>query len=124
MVSRQGDLVARTRTARSVCARTDRKIEVRGFDIDEHSIDLCKKHAKKAGIFCDWQVRDIKDFSAQEQSGIIVVNPPYGERMLEKEQVLALYRQMRRVFSAYPGWSVNVFYRHARVRNGLRPARG
>ncbi len=90
-------------------ARNNRKIEVHGFDVDEHSIDLCKKHAKKAGIFCDWQVRDVKDFSAPESSGVIVVNPPYGERMLEKEQVLALYRQMRRVFSAYPGWSVNVF---------------
>ena len=90
-------------------ARIDRKIEVRGFDIDEHSIDLCKKHAKKAGVFCDWQVRDVKDFSAPEPSGVLVVNPPYGERMMEKEQVLALYRQMRRVFSAYPGWSVNVF---------------
>ncbi|MCE5189098.1 MAG: class I SAM-dependent RNA methyltransferase [Eubacteriales bacterium] len=90
-------------------ARTDHKIEVRGYDIDERSIDLCKKHAKKAGVFCDWRVRDIKDFSEQEQSGVVVVNPPYGERLLEKEQVLALYRQMRRVFSAYPGWSVNVF---------------
>lgn len=93
----------------AACARNNQKILVRGYDIDERSIDLCKKHAKKAGVFCDWQVRDIKDFSAPEASGIIVANPPYGERMLEKEQVLALYRQMRRVFSAYPGWSVNVF---------------
>jgi len=90
-------------------ARENRKIEVRGYDIDERSIDLCKKHAKKAGVFCDWQVREIKDFSAPEQSGVIVVNPPYGERMLEQEAVFSLYRQMRRVFSAYPGWSVNVF---------------
>ena len=93
----------------AAAARNNRKIEVRGYDIDERSIDLCKKHAKKAGVFCDWQVRDVKDFSAPEANGVIVVNPPYGERMLEKEQVLALYRQMRRVFSAYPGWSVNIF---------------
>lgn len=90
-------------------AREHRKIEVRGYDIDERSIDLCKKHAKKAGVFCDWQVREIKDFSAAEPSGVIVINPPYGERMLEQEAVFSLYRQMRRVFSAYPGWSVNVF---------------
>ena len=94
---------------RAAGLRENRKIDIHGFDIDARSIDLCKKHAKKAGVFCDWQVRDVKDFSAQTQSGVIVVNPPYGERMLEKEQVLALYRQMRRVFSAYPGWSVNVF---------------
>lgn len=90
-------------------AREHRKIEVRGYDIDERSIDLCKKHAKKAGVFCDWQVRALKDFSAAEQSGVIVVNPPYGERMFDQEEARALYREMRRVFAAYPGWSVNVF---------------
>lgn len=90
-------------------ARTNDKIEVRGFDIDARSIELCKKHAKKAGVFCDWRVQDIRDFSAEEPSGVIVCNPPYGERMLEKKDVQALYRQMRRVFAPYPGWSVNVF---------------
>ena len=89
-------------------ARENRPVEIRGFDIDEHSIDLCKKHAKKAGVFCDWQVRDIKSFSVSEPSGIIVVNPPYGERMFDKEDAKAIYREMRRVFSACPGWSVNV----------------
>ena len=90
-------------------ARTNQKIDVRGFDIDERSIDLCKKHAKKAGIFCDWRVQNIKDFSVTEQSGIIVCNPPYGERLMEKDDAKTLYRLMRRVFSPYPGWSVNVF---------------
>ena len=58
-------------------ARTNQKIDVRGFDIDERSIDLCKKHAKKAGVFCDWRVQDIKNFNVTEKSGIIVCNPPY-----------------------------------------------
>ncbi len=90
-------------------ARTNQKIDVRGFDIDERSIDLCKKHAKKAGVFCDWRVQEIKNFSVTEKSGIIVCNPPYGERMLEKDEAKLLYIIMRRVFSPHPGWSVNVF---------------
>ena len=90
-------------------ARVDQKIDVHGFDIDSRSIDLCKKHAKKAGVFCDWQVRDIKDFSVSEPGGVIVCNPPYGERLMDKNEAKAIYRTMRRVFSPYPGWSVNVF---------------
>jgi putative N6-adenine-specific DNA methylase len=90
-------------------ARVERKIDVRGYDIDERSIDLCKKHAKKAGVFCDWKVSDIRNFSVSEPSGIIVCNPPYGERLMEKDDAVSIYRQMRRVFSPYPGWSVNVF---------------
>jgi len=90
-------------------ARTNQKIDVRGFDVDERSIDLCKKHAKKAGVFCDWRVQNVKDFSVTEKSGVIVCNPPYGERMLEKDEAKQLYLIMQRVFSRYPGWSVNVF---------------
>jgi putative N6-adenine-specific DNA methylase len=93
----------------AVDARLDRTVDVSGFDIDARSIDLCKKHAKKAGVFCNWQVRDIRDFSASQSSGIIVCNPPYGERLSSKDEVKTLYRQMRRVFSQYPGWSVGVF---------------
>ncbi|MPM19364.1 Ribosomal RNA large subunit methyltransferase K/L [bioreactor metagenome] len=89
--------------------RTNQKIMISGFDIDPRSIDLCKMHAKKAGVFCDWGVRDIRDFSASESSGVIVCNPPYGERMLSEKDVKELYRQMRRVFAPYPGWSVNIF---------------
>ena len=90
-------------------ARTNQKIDVRGFDIDERSIDLCKKHAKKAGVFCDWRVQDIKNFNVEDKSGIIVCNPPYGERMMDKDEAKRLYLIMRRVFAPYPGWSVNVF---------------
>ena len=108
VVSGSRRFVARERQL-AADARTSGKIDVRGYDIDERSIDLCKKHAKKAGVFCDWRVQNIKDFSVTESSGIIVCNPPYGERMMEKEETKALYRTMRRVFSPYPGWSVNVF---------------
>ena len=36
-------------------------------------------------------------------------NPPYGERMMDKDEAKRLYLIMRRVFSPHPGWSVNVF---------------
>ena len=90
-------------------ARTNEKIDVRGFDMDERSIDLCKKHAKKAGVFCEWRVQEIGAFLVSEPLGVIVCNPPYGERMLEKDEATRLYRRMRGVFAAVPGWSVNIF---------------
>ena len=90
-------------------SRIDGRPDILGSDIDARSIDLCKKHAKKAGVFCDWRVQDIKSFSVTEKSGIIVCNPPYGERMMDKDEAKRLYLIMRRVFTPYPGWSVNVF---------------
>ena len=88
---------------------TNAPLEILGSDVDPRCIDLCKKHAKKAGVMVDWAVRPLSELRVEAETGIIVCNPPYGERMLDKDGVNELYRQMRRVFSAMPGWSVNVF---------------
>ncbi len=83
-------------------------VEILGSDIDAHCIDLCKKHAKKAGVMVNWAVRPLSEFSASGQGGVIVCNPPYGERLLDARGAAALYRQMREKFSALSGWSVNI----------------
>ncbi len=83
--------------------------DILGTDMDSRCIDLCKKHAKKAGVMLNWQVRELKDFAVEGEQGIIVCNPPYGERLLNREGAGTLYRQMRSAFAPYPGWSVNVF---------------
>ncbi len=83
-------------------------LEIEGSDIDAHSIDLCKRHAKKAGVMLKWAVRPLKELPMQREGGILVTNPPYGERMLEKKQTEALYQDMRQAFDALPGWSVHI----------------
>ena len=57
----------------------------------------------------DWQVRPIKDFAVEQDRGVVVCNPPYGDRMLNKGDTFDLYRQMRQVFDRYPGWSFHIF---------------
>jgi len=82
--------------------------DILGSDIDARSIDLCKKHAKKAGITVNWKVAPLKELSTVKTGGIIVCNPPYGERMLDKRDTEKLYREMRTVFDALPEWKVNI----------------
>ena len=84
-------------------------VDILGSDIDPRCIDLSKIHAKKAGIMARWEVRPLSELRTAAGSGILVCNPPYGERLLNKGEVLDLYRQMRRVFDAMPGWSKNIF---------------
>ena len=86
----------------------DVKPEILGSDIDERSIDLCKKHAKKAGVMVNWAVRPLKELSTDASNGLIVCNPPYGERMLEKREAENLYREMRAKFDALDNWQVSV----------------
>lgn len=88
--------------------KSDVKLNILGCDIDARSIDLCKQHAKKAGIMVNWAVRPIKQLESRDSNGIIVCNPPYGERLLDKKGSEKLYKDMRTAFDALDNWSVNV----------------
>ncbi len=90
----------------------DVKPDILGCDIDAHAIDLCKKHAKKAGIMVTWAVRPVQQLQADNINGVIVCNPPYGERMLERKEAEALYRVMAKTFSTLDACSVNIITAH------------
>lgn len=88
-------------------ARND-PLDILGSDIDPRCVELCKKHAKKAGIRVNWAVRPLSEFSTNSHNGLIVCNPPYGERLLEKKSVAELYQSMYRHFSRYPDWAISI----------------
>ncbi len=66
------------------------------YDIDEYSLELAKENAKKAGVdeYISFEKRDIRDFSCDANKPVIVTNPPYGERLSDKENARKLYEIM------------------------------
>ena len=89
-------------------ARRSDKLCIMGSDIDPHCIDLCKKHAKKAGVMLDWKVRPVKELATEWHNGVLICNPPYGERLSDAKAVKALYREMYTVFERIPDWQINI----------------
>ena len=88
--------------------RRNDKLCIMGSDIDPHCIDLCKKHAKKAGVMLDWKVRPVKELETEWRNGVLICNPPYGERLSDAKTVKNLYREMRTVFERIPDWQINI----------------
>lgn len=88
--------------------RKNDRLCIMGSDVDPHCIDLCKKHAKKAGVMLDWKVRPVKELSTEWKNGVLICNPPYGERLSDAKSVKALYREMHSVFERIPDWQINV----------------
>ena len=86
----------------------DIKLNILGSDIDERSIAICKKHAQKAGVMLSWAVKPLKELKATEERGVIVCNPPYGERMLKKGEAEGIIREMSAVFAPLKGWSKSI----------------
>lgn len=81
-----------------------------GSDIDENAVALTLENAEKAGVgeFITAKTSDISDFSPATERGIIVTNPPYGERLLDIDEARRLYGVCGRVFEKKHGYRYSV----------------
>ena len=85
----------------------EKEISISGFDIDEKQIRLARRHAKEAGVgdFIHFQRADVADFSSHYPYGIIISNPPYGERLSDRKELEKLYKTYGQVYSSLKDWS-------------------
>lgn len=76
-------------------------------DISENAISIAKYHAARAGVEKDieFHVADMRAFSSEERYGVMISNPPYGERLSDAEEVKVLYRDLGKTFRALPDWN-------------------
>lgn len=90
--------------------RRDASFRAEGFDVDPAAVDLSLANAKKAGVedVVSVSVRDIRDFTQEDEYGCVVCNPPYGERLLDLRQAEELYKVMGQVFRPKRGWSFGI----------------
>ena len=75
-------------------------------DIDARAVALARENAKRAGVYEDitFSVADARTMAPPWEAGVIVCNPPYGERMLERDEARALYRDMGNAFGKMELW--------------------
>ena len=87
-----------------------KEIKLIGYDIDGRILKTAKSNAEKAGVseFIEFQKRDFKQFSTSAKYGTLVTNPPYGERLGEKEEVELLYKYMGRSKRQHEFWDFNI----------------
>ncbi len=98
----------RTERRNAIDSVRDVPYDIEGRDIDPRCIDVCRKHARKAGVMVNWSVRPLCELETEKTGGVLVCNPPYGERLMTKKEADDLYRDMRKTFDALPGWAVAI----------------
>ena len=86
------------------------KYRILGTDIDPESLAIARSNAKKAGVdgWIEFREADATKLNAPAASGVLVTNPPYGERMLEQRQAQQLYRQFGRHVRYLDGWAMSL----------------
>ncbi|MGX7199578.1 THUMP domain-containing class I SAM-dependent RNA methyltransferase [Enterococcus nangangensis] len=95
------------RAAADEAADYDVKLDIAGSDIDGKMIAIAKANAAEAGFgdLIQFKQLAVKDFTTEKEYGVMVANPPYGERLGDPEAVHTLYRQMGSVFKPLKTWS-------------------
>lgn len=88
--------------------------DLHGSDINPEAIQLAKRHLHAAGLDgrIDFQTADMRTVQRAEASGVILCNPPYGERLGDRKSCEALYHDFGIMCRSHPAWSVCVITSH------------
>jgi putative N6-adenine-specific DNA methylase len=116
----------RERAARAI--RTDCLVRITGSDIDENVLAAARANAERAASIAGRALKEIgsdarivrPDFTrasfvelaAPYDEGLLLSNPPWGERLEDKDSARKLYSSMHRLFADFPGWDMGFITSH------------
>ncbi|HEP2563916.1 TPA: THUMP domain-containing class I SAM-dependent RNA methyltransferase [Streptococcus pyogenes] len=101
------DMVQQVRDDAEQEANYEIELDISGFDIDGRMIEIAKSNAEEAGlsdVIIFKQMR-LQDFRTDKVNGVVISNPPYGERLLDDKAVDILYNEMGQTFAPLKTWS-------------------
>ena len=94
-------------------------------DIDSHAITIARENARRAGVetLVSFSVADATQFNLTTDRGVIVTNPPYGERLMEKREAEALYRAFGAAYARTVHWQLYLLSSHTEFERAFgKPA--
>lgn len=88
-------------------ANYDIDLDISGFDLDGRMVEIARKNAEEAGLGDVIKLKQmrLKDLKTDKINGVIISNPPYGERLLDDKAVDILYNEMGQTFAPLKTWS-------------------
>lgn len=106
---------------------SDIKTDIQGSDIDGDIVRAARKNAIDAGVdhLIHFQQKPLSDVSHAKKYGFIITNPPYGERIEDKEKLPALYTELGEKYKKLDSWSAFIItaYENAEKYMGLKAAK-
>ena len=86
----------------------DKDLRIKASDINPEAIEAATENAIEAGVdeCIEFQVRDVADMERYEDQGIVITNPPYGERIGDDEGIEKIYKSLNKFFKANKDWSL------------------
>lgn len=100
-------------------AINDKEFRILASDINGRVLATARQNAIKAGVqdLISFQRAPFASFQSRKKYGVIICNPPYGERIGEAEEVEQLYRDMGKVYENLEYWSLFALTSHERFQH-------
>ncbi|WP_174733961.1 THUMP domain-containing class I SAM-dependent RNA methyltransferase [Mesobacillus harenae] len=104
----------KARTEVEDLANYDQPLEIIGSDIDHKMVSIAAENAFEAGLgeLIKFKQMRVQDFTTKHDYGVIVSNPPYGERLGDKKAVEQMYKEMGQAFGSLDTWSIYILTSH------------
>ncbi|WP_147533742.1 THUMP domain-containing class I SAM-dependent RNA methyltransferase [Bacillus marasmi] len=95
-------------------ANYDQPLIITGSDIDHRMVKIAEENAFEAGLgdLITFKQMRVQDLTVKQDYGVIVGNPPYGERLGDKPAVEQMYREMGKAFVPLDTWSIYMLTSH------------
>ena len=83
------------------------EVDIQGYDVDPEVIKVARKNAEDAGVsrLIHLQQRPVSELRHPKKYGFVITNPPYGDRLEEKEALPGLDREFGEAFRGLSDWS-------------------
>lgn len=95
--------------------------DIQGYDIDDKMVAAARENARLAGVenMIHFQRRGVENLSHPKKYGFIITNPPYGERLEDKEALPAVYRTLGERYMALNSWSMYVISAYGQAEQDI-----
>lgn len=95
--------------------------DIQGYDLDETMVEYARQNARLAGVdhLIHFQKRGVDQLSHSKKYGFVITNPPYGERLEEKEALFDLYHTIGERFEKLDDWSLYLITSYDKAQEAL-----
>lgn len=85
----------------------ERPLEIMGTDVDGEILKAARQNAKRAGVFDDIHLQQmpVSEVRSSKRYGVMITNPPYGERLSDRKGVVQLYKELAATIEPLNTWS-------------------
>lgn len=98
---------------------TTAEVDIQGYDIDGEVLKAARENARLAHVdhMIHFQQREVKELHHPKKYGFIITNPPYGERLEEKEALGQLYSEIGQAYKNLDSWSMYLITSYEQAEN-------